>query len=410
METKVVPTKAQLRYDPFDWLDQMTTGDEAVGLCHFTPSSSYTTFLASCYGLFARNLFGMVETLSDGQRSEWIRYISAHQQEANGLFMDPLLQKDELPATGHNWEYATWEFTNFGLGALEILGERSRHPLFFVDEFLNTHPIVPWLESLNWRNPWLESNRVMYLCTFLFREWERTGDERYKSAIDGLFDWLDLNQDPRTGFWGTDQDRDMLNAMAGAYHFYFFYFYMGRKVNYVNQILDNTLALQEPDGLYDPRGGGGACLDLDAIDILVKFSYLTDYRAREIKGSLSRSFKAIVANQNEDGGFCECKRPSIATRSRRRALLEAVGLDRVFKPRVIEKPAEYKRQIKWEKMRYRVDESNLWASWFRPLALALISRRYPGEFIDDIEWHFGKGPFIGWHDEQRLKDLAKSFS
>jgi hypothetical protein len=40
--------------------------------------------------------------------------------------------------------------------------------------------------------------------------------------------------------------------------------------------------------VYDPRGGGGACLDLDAADILVKLSLLTDYR-EDIKASLQRT-------------------------------------------------------------------------------------------------------------------------
>jgi len=398
-----------LRYNPIPWLEQMSNVNGKMGLSRFTSSSEYNTFLASCYGVLAFRLFNRLDRLTGQQKAEWISYIQSHQAEGDGRFFDPLLDKNDLPEKGHNWEYATWEFTFFGLGVLEVFGQHATYPLEFLSKFLHDVNLVTWLDSLNWNNPWLESNRVMYLASFLIREWERTGDQAFKREIDCLFDWLDAHQSPDTGFWGDNQSRDKFNAMAGAFHFYFYYFYLGRQVNYVNQIIDHTLELQQSDGLYDPRGGGGACLDLDAIDILVKFSMLTDHRKDDIKESLHKSFQSIIRNQNADGGFCECKRPSPVIRSRKRKLLKLIGLDGIFFPQSEQPPVEYKRQIKWDKLRYRVDESNLWASWFRPLALALISKRYPGEYIDTIEWQFGKGPFIGWHDEQKLMDQSKNY-
>jgi hypothetical protein len=410
VKNNIYISRFQLKHNPLPLLDRMTTGNGKAGMSRFTPSSPDTIFLASCYGVLALRLFNELDNLTSKQKEEWIHYLKSHQSQKNGLFLDPLLSKEELPENGHNWEYATWKFTFFGLGALETFNQQPVYPLSFLEQFLNENDISTWLEGLHWRNPWLESNRVMYLASFLIREWERTGDSSYKTKVDAILDWLDRYQSPETGFWGEDQNRDLFNAMAGAFHFYFFYFYIGRPVNYINQIIDKTLTLQQPDGLYDPRGGGGACLDLDAVDILVKLSYLTDYRKDEIKSSLNRSFQAILNNQNPDGGFCECKRPLPVIRSRKRRFLESVGLDWLIKSKPVERAVEYKRQIKWEKLRYNVEESNLWASWFRPLALALISKRYPGEYIDDIDWKFGKGPFIGWHDEEKLMELTKTYS
>ena len=371
-------------------------------------SSPHYTLLASCSAVLARELLDDLATLSPFQQQEWAQFIAEHQSSETGLFLDPLLQQGDLPESGHNWQYVTWQFTFFGLAALDALGAQPPYPLTFLKTFLDSNDVEYWLATRDWTNPWLESNNIMFLVSFVIQEWERTGNSIYEGAAHAIFDWLDDHQNPETGYWDLGQGASLLNAMAGAFHFYFLYFYLGRPVNYAERIIDSTLALQQPDGLLDPRGGGGACQDLDAIDILVKFSLLTDYRAEDIKATLIRAFEAILRNQNPDGGFCEAKRPPWR-KSLKRRVAELVALDRLLNRPWQGRPIEYLSYSSWDKMRYRVDESDLWSTWFRPLALALISIRYPGEFIDDINWQFRRTPALGCHDIEKMQTIKAKY-
>jgi hypothetical protein len=136
---------------------------------------------------------------------------------------------------------------------------------------------------------------------------------------------------------------------------------------------------------------------------------LIDHRKDEVKSALERSFLALLSNQNSDGGFCEAKRPPLWKKSRKRKVLELFGIDRLINRPWQGRPVEYQNYSGWVKMRYRVEESNLWAAWFRPLAMGLISMRYPGEFIDDIAWRFHTSPTLGWHDPAKLAAIRKMF-
>ncbi len=123
--------------------------------------------------------------------------------------------------------------------------EQNRFTLFkFIQPYLGPAAITAWLDGLNWHDPWLESNKVMFLTSFLIHCGEL-------EAAHSIFDWLDVHQDLHTGYWGTQHGANLLNAMAGAFHFYFLYLYLQRPFQYLEQIIDSTLSLQQPDGLYD---------------------------------------------------------------------------------------------------------------------------------------------------------------
>lgn len=387
----------------------MTNNSEHPGKCRISASSPTYTLLASCFAVLARELFDDLASVSPAQGCDWARFIAEYQSHESGLFLDPLLKPDDLPQSGHNWQYVTWQSTFFGLAALDALGAQAPHPLTFLETFLDSNNIEHWLASRDWTNPWLESNNIMFLVSCLVQEWERTGHTQYQAATHTIFDWLDDHQNPETGYWDLNQGASLLNAMAGAFHFCFLYFYLGRPVNYAERIIDSTLALQQCDGLFDPRGGGSACLDLDAIDLLVKLSMLTEYRAEDIKTALAYAFEAILRNQNPDGGFCEAKRPPLWQKSLKRRAAELVSLDRLLNRPWRGQPVKYVSYSGWDKMRYRVDESDLWSTWFRPLALALISTRYPGKFIDDMNWQFRRTPTLGWHDTKKLQSIKTEY-
>lgn len=382
----------------------MANWGNAVGPFRLAEHQSDCTLLNSCFAVLGlETLNGLINISSDQQR-KWMEYIKSYQVEG-GLFIDPLLDRSDLESASHDYQYISWQMNFFSLAAIDALGGKPTHPLSFLDDFLHNNDLERWLETRNWTDPWLESNNIMFLLSFLIREWERSHCVDYEEAIDKIIKWLDSHQNPQTGYWDLGAGASLLNAMAGAFHFYFFYFYLDRRVNHPERIIDSTLSLQQADGLFVPVGGGSACLDLDAVDILVKFSMLTDYRHDEVKSALTRAFQAILLNQNTDGGFCEAKRPPLWEKSIKRKVAESIGVDKLLLKPWQGRPIEYTSYAGWQKMVYQIDKSDLWSTWFRSLALALISKRYPDEFISQIDWHFRDTPSLGWHDTEKIQRI-----
>jgi hypothetical protein len=93
-------------------------------------------------------------------------------------------------------------------------------------------------------------------------------------------------------------------------------------------------------------------VNVGAIDLLVKLSQLTDYRAADARWALGRAFGALAAEPD-----------SAAT---------------------------------------------LEAQWLRWLGMTLISARFPQDFIDDAAWHFLPGLIQGWHDPALLRSYKSA--
>jgi len=351
--------------------------------------------MSSCFAILAAELLGDW-SLGDEAFAKAGDRIAAAQRD-DGLWHDPVLLPSDLQGK-HTFEHITLQTSYFALNALDALGRRPMHPLRFLGRFMNAAASIDWLRAWDFSQFWYASNEIMWLLSFLEYE-SGQGNSQADVVIEALLDKLDEMQDPRTGFWGTDCGATLFNGMAGAFHVYYFYFSRARRVNHVARIIDSTLSLQHADGLFSESGGGGACHDLDAIDILVKFSTVTDYRADDVSGALRRAYRALWKAQNADGGFCECVwRPY---RSWKRRIGEVFGLDKLLNRPIQEQPGRF-RYGGWTKMECRTNESNVWGMWFRPLALALISVRYPGRYLDGKPWSFRRLPGLGWHDFEKV--------
>lgn len=388
------------------WLNTLHLDQSQIFRYRCTINKNYTA-LNSCFAVNILELIDELTKITKEDRKQWVAYLQGFQNSDTGLFIDPLMKSHEGESIQHNWNYLAWQHTYFCTQALDALGENPKHLFYFLESFYNSDNCTTWLEERDWSNPWLESNNVMFLLTFLTHRFRLKRDKASRDLIEMILDWLDERQDPETGYWGTDNGASLFNGMAGAFHFFFYYFYFQRKINYVHQIIDSTLSLQRFDGLYDPRGGGGPCEDLDAVDILVKMSYITDYRAQDIKQSLTRSFHAIMDNRNGDGIFRWANRPM--RKSLKRRVGEALYLDKLLN-RPLHIPREIIYYSSWEEMPIDVRAGDLWSNWFRPLALALISVRYPGEFLPDNQWNFRSLPGLGWHDETVIRRCLPIYS
>jgi hypothetical protein len=391
------------------WLESLRVKNTNYGVYKFCEKGN-STLMSSCFAVFTRELLNDLSSLSDKERKDWIQYIKNTQDINTGLFIDPLLNEHNL-SSKFSREYVLHQNTMFCLSALNALGAEPDYDLKIINSYRDASSIVGWLKKLNWSRPWLISNEIMFIMYFLQEDYERNQSERSLGSLNAIFDYLDRTQDPNTGFWGTNDGANIFNGMAGAFHLYFFYFYFEREIKHEEKIIDATLALQNTDGLFNPAGGGGHCEDLDAIDILVKFSMVSSYREVDIKEALMRACDGIVKNQNHDGGFCYAKMYR-CTLSEWLDSIELVkpklGLD--FKTRLWMLEMKFGKQLLyplikdwvwkysgWKVMSCRINQSDIWSTWFRLLALALISSRYPEEFGTDVAWKFRKNAGLGWH-------------
>ncbi len=340
--------------------------------------NSLITILSNCFVILTQEGLGNLQD-NETFRGKWISYIQERQDPETGLFIDPLLDKYPPAEKGHDREYLLYQITYFAIQALDALGSRPLYPLIFLRPFHQQFAINEWLNHLDWSNPWLESNRTMFVLAFLIYQAEI---EESPDAVDIYFkilDWLDQKQDPKTGLWGLNEGASILNAVAAAYHFIPFYEYVHRPILRMRKIVDACLSLQQKDGLFGQEDGGGACEDEDVIDLLAVITKKISYRKEEIKTALIRSFWAIWNLQNEDGGFGYSGK----------------------------KPGNSYHFSSWKAMEANTALSDTWSTWFRLTALATVHTLFPYDVPDLGEWKFRRWPALGYHRIISRSNTAK---
>jgi hypothetical protein len=366
---------------------------------YYSRNRKQKNLYSTCFGLLALSLTGSLNLIEKPGINEIIKYIKSKQSES-GFFSDENILTNSL---NHKQTYIDSQLTDFSLLALSCVEENPMHRLCYIMEFKDEHFLRYWLNSLNWRNPWLESNKVMFVLNALFED--SRYDKNSLKYIEILLDWLYYNQDPKTGYWSLGKRSSLLKQMAGAYHFLFYYTFFRKKLRFWDRIVDSTLLLQNNDGLFGYGLGGGSCEDLDAIDLLCRTTFYTNYRREEIYGALAKSHSAILNNQNPDGGFCWAKI------NRERVLSHLVYKFRFFPEYISDFGGGLKKTLKqirgcdrWaysgvKEMQINIDESDIWSTWVRLLSLALIESTLPEGIIQPvgIKWTFLKRPGIGFY-------------
>ncbi|RJP56602.1 MAG: hypothetical protein C4541_12130 [Candidatus Auribacter fodinae] len=375
----------------------------------FTAHHAEPDLLSTCFAVLALQT---INKLQETKCTEALKQYILNHQIKNGTFIDERIFKT---APASQQEYLAHQATDFALMALQALRAETelKYPLLFLQPFHSDKFLIQWFNSLNWNSIWGISNNIMFVLNFLFFE-QRCFDTDNRSYISLIFDELDKRQDPQTGYWIQNDKRNLLFEMAGAYHFYIHYVFADRPIAYMDKIIDSTLMLISDDGLFHPQGGGGACEDLDAIDILVKLSCLNPYRYEDIKTALTRAHQRIYENRNPDGGFCWAKRDPfsalklLAIPLKWNASLD-IGTQLDFKKRIL---LNQIRQLtgttsSWkysccEGLQTSISTSDMWSAWFRPLALALIEWRYPELYPDCCsKWQLRSNPGLGWNMSER---------
>jgi len=314
---------------------------------------------ASCYAALTRHLYNDLDALPKSSRQEWISYIQGFQKE-NGLFLDPMIETplaEEVDWWG--WRHLTLH----ALMALAALGGSAQKRFELLRPFKKKGYISTWLESRNWRlDPASVSNEIQNHAVMLQYARDFQGETWCEDSLRDMFDWLDKKQDPETGLWGEFFNNKHLlsNGVQTGYHLWLLYFYDSRPIHHVDRIIDSCLATQNQCGGFGVPLNSSACEDIDSIDPLVRFSFVTDYRKEDILQALAKSVPWILVNANPDGGW-------------------------VFR--------RYEAfQYGHELMRTEAEESSMFPSWFRTLALAYLGKAIGNSQFGSYSWSHANCP------------------
>lgn len=334
------------------------------------------TLYSSCFAAMTLHYLNGLDDVGQQGRQAWAEYIKQWQDPETGRFIGPEIAAGELHSELHDWDHITMHLTAHALPALDLLGARPSHPLRFAHSFLDKRKLLAWLDGRNWRLAWLEGNNLLFMGQFLL--WLRDV-ERQREAAEALhlyFDWLDREQDPVTGLWGTNGHCDPYAAMYGAYHQLLVYYFCGRRVPYAERIIDTTLGLQHSDGSFARAGGGGSCEDVDAVDILVNLYKRTGYRSRAVRVALEGALESVLTEQMPDGGFVY----------RRGAVFSHMGIARTHVP---------------------PNTSEMFSTWFRVHTVALACQVLQEHPLSRIGWQFNKTCSMGWHKPLKSPEPQK---
>ena len=361
-----------------------------------------TTLMSSAFSIITLEL---VDSLNKIEISKEQNYFLKYQDEKTGFFVDPNLNLDYKKIEDIELNYIHYQTTAFTLSALDALGMKTKYNFTFLNAFRGKEKILKFFEKIDWRNPWHESNKIMFLLQFFSYEYIVMKKEDSLDHIHTILDCLDSAQDSKTGLWGTQFKASSFASMAAAYHFLIFYKYFNRKINSSEKISSSVFQLQMRDGLFHPFGGGGACEDLDAIDVIYKTSSGVKTESEE---SFKRAYSALLQNYDKNGGFCWAKRPTfpflVGLKYFNPSLeLFNIGMIKwIIKNNYIGSLIPFFKEKKiykysnWNLMKYHINLSDSWSTWFRLLSIATIERLLPDLKKHDIDYKFRRLPSIGW--------------
>jgi len=322
------------------------------------------TLYGTCYSLLALNFLGESVHITPELR----QFVLNTQNEESGLFVGPeLMGFQAIPNVLHDRDHLLLHLTCAALPFFQQFSIEPYHSIKKAYQFLDLNFLKQWLDAKDLKHAWFEGNNFLFVGQLLvyLRDVEKHPDA--SQALSLWFRWLDTQADPKTGLWGTNGHCSPMEAVYGGYHQLLVYYYESHKLSNVHGLVDMVLALQHEGGGFNPNGNGGACEDVDSVDILVNCYKRTVYRRDDIRHALRRCLRHILSTQNLDGGFPY-------NRDQHQSHMGIPGTE--AGPNV----------------------SCTFPTWFRIHTLALIAEVLPNDFqLKGIPFKFNKALGMGWH-------------
>ncbi len=348
-----------------------------------------TSLYATCFAIYSLQLIRALHKIEDPKA------MARHLQ--NGLrAIRPRDSKDR-----HAKPYR--QLLTFGLSALAILDELKNDPLEdLVGEQIDDNIRDSLLRAGVIDGRAGSGNQAMFSAIFMIHARDHLGMPVHAK----LDEWVDIHVKHmnRFGFWGSPSGMTHLQFQNG-YHQHEVLEYLGIDNPHLEQTLSAVSGLADAEGHFAPYPGGGGCYDYDAVFMLTPDGHIPNESTFQL---LAGTASSIVAEQNQDGGFAE----SIRVRPRSLAglrmfashAMDALGNRALFSERLrygltLQRSKHNRIHTHWSQYSREWNESDLWDSWFRMLALARIDVAMHPEHAG--HWGFIDYPGIGYHPSLR---------
>ena len=364
----------------------------------------------SCFAIYLKYMFGQLENMQEEEIRGWAEYFRGFQDQDSGIFSDPNAF-NRVVDEKHDSDHLDMQFTTFCIQALDCLGIESKYPLKFLEPYHDQSYLNKWLNELDWSNSSNSGNKCMFVAICAIYDYEIFNNQKSKKLLSYWLDWMNNNQNSKTGFWGATKSTQYFNGILGFYHQFLIYNYLEKDLSYPDKVVDRCLFLQLSDGGFNPEYGGASCDDIDAIHTLVYLYHKYDYRRDDIRSALDKSLRLIKKNQNDDYGFCWSKHywydfrhyfnilyDLIVKRDLYYSYLCLRGLLRGQKKDFIKQ----KVVTGWSVNDRDERESSLFDTWFRVTTIALINTVLQKK-DENYDVNFLKGPGLGWFDTSKIE-------
>ena len=317
--------------------------DKVLGYKH-SHSCTKTNLYSLISVLLIKHLFKIEEDIE-----EEIAILKNFQSE-DGIFRDKNISCS-YAETGDDWGWR--HLTLHALMTLDLYSIKSNYPIKLTLD-LDLNKITKILSGLDWKTrlPWT-SNAVQNLSVFLQYNRKYFNQINADDVLKKIIEFINSKQSKETGLFSDkfENFNQLSDSVQSAYHFWLIYFSEGIEINFKEKIIDNVLQTQNFTGGFGYKLNSSACEDIDSIDILLRLSKKTKYRFDEIKNCLNKAIPAIINNLNKDGGWVFRRHESL--------------------------------QIVHSQMFSFKNESNLFYTWFRLLALS-----YCTSYADNFKYNW----------------------
>lgn len=241
--------------------------NQPYGQYRMRPGDAGPSYYASLDVAISRTIMGeeLVTSLDESSRTEWISHLHSYARP-DGTYSDTF---------GHNQLHAN----GMTIGALGPLQGKQLFPADPIyTPFDEANEVANYLSNnINWSNQWTQSHKF-WGGLHVFSESSQATPE-WKDAV---FDWLDSNVDPATGWWRIGQPpNDDRQGLGGGAHIWPIYEHQGRAFPEPERVIDRILGMQVAGGRFG--GNNSGYMDLDALYGLRYMRSLSpNYRASEI--------------------------------------------------------------------------------------------------------------------------------
>jgi hypothetical protein len=325
-----------------NFVSEMNIGENRFDFL-FSKSALKPTIYNATYSCLLYQLLNETSKTETIFPEECATHFNKYQTPSDGLFRDNIFEG--ISCENMHW-WGPWHLTAHVVNLFALLEIKPQYEFKFLKKYYEREEIKKIFETADWNTAIPHSNdidnKIMNILIILQYSRDYLNDIKAEYSIEIFKELIAEKININTGMWGkynlTDP-QEISRMVQFAYHLYLPLFYDNFKIEKHKEIIDTVLKTQNFAGGYGVDCFSSSCEDIDSIHLLVKLlSY--NYRKDDIYLSLKRALPHILANFNDDGGA-------------------------VFK-------RNFPIKFFSNDFAAKKNESQLFATWFRTLSIALI--------------------------------------